>query len=299
MVGKIQDEKLAHKMLHKMPNKRLNIKRILRLTVTHLVTLLGCAWTIIPLLWMLSTSLKIRDDIFSIPPQWIPKTLEIQNYVQAVTLIPFARYFLNTSYIAIVRLGGEVFVSAIVAYGFSRFEFKSKRFLFMMLLSTLMIPGEATILPSYIMFSKLGLINTYFPLAWASYFGGAATFIFFLRMYFTSIPKALDESAFMDGATSWQIFWKIIMPISKPALVTIGIWSFMGAWNDLLGPLLFLNSYEKYTLQLGLAMFNSLKEINWGALMAASVLALVPPLIVFFLGQKRLVEGIKMSGIKG
>ena len=154
-------------------------------------------------------------------------------------------------------------------------------------------------IPSYIMYSKLGLVNTYFPIAWAAFLGGSATYIFFLRMFFQSIPKELDESAYMDGANSWQIFWKILVPISKPAFVTIGIWSFMGAWNDLLGPLLYLNDYNKYTLQLGLAQFNSMKEINWGALMAASVLALLPPLIIFFFGQKKLVDGIKMTGIKG
>lgn len=275
------------------------LRKYTRLTITHFIVLIGCALTIIPLLWMLSTSLKLPLEVFVSPPKWIPETPIWTNYKDAFTAIPYLRYLSNTFYVAFVKMGGEVFVSAFVAYGFTRFNFRYKNQIFMFLLATLMIPGEITMIPAYILYSKVGLTNTYFPIAWAAYLGGSATFIFFLRMYFSSIPKELDESAYIDGASSFTIFTKIIMPISGPALVTIGIWSFMGAWNDLLGPLLYLDDYRKFTIQLGLAQFNSMKEVSWGVYMAASVVAIIPPLIIFFFGQKKLVEGIKMSGIKG
>ncbi len=282
-----------------MNRKKAGFRKNFRLTATHVVAIFGCIWTVFPLVWMLSTSLKFEGDIFSMPPKWIPNPLTFKNYADAFTLISFFRYFFNSLIVCAIKIAGEVFVSALVAYGFSRFDFKFKNVLFMILMATLMIPGEATLIPSYIMFSKFKLINTYFPIAWSSFFGGSATFIFFYRMYFSSIPNALDESAYIDGANSFQIFWKIILPISKPAMVSIGVLAFMGGWNDLLGPLIYLNDEKKYTIQIGLAMFNTLREINWGALMAASCVGLLPPILVFFLGQKQLVEGTKMTGIKG
>lgn len=279
--------------------REVRIKRIFRHGMIHLVALCGCLATALPLIWMISTSLKQPFEISAVPPVWLPEKLNWQNYRDAVKLIPFVRYFLNTLYVTVVKMGGEIFISALVAYGFARFEFKGKNVLFMILMATIMVPGEATIIPSYILYSKLHLIDTYFPIAWSAYFGGNITFVFLLRMYFLSIPKELDESAYMDGAGSWTIFWRIIVPISVPALTTVAIMSFMGSWGELLGPLLYINSYEKNTLQVGLSMFRTLKEVNWGAQMAASFLALLPPLVLYFFGQKYIVEGIKSAGIKG
>ena len=266
--------------------------------LTYFIIIAGAITTIFPLVWMVSTSLKTEGNVFKIPPQIIPKPIIFTNYAKAVAEIPYLRYFLNSLYLALIKMGGEVFVSLFVAYGFARFQFKGRNVFFIIMLLTLMIPGEITIIPAYIMYSWLHLIDTYFPIGWAAYIGGNVTFIFFLRMFLSTIPKELDESAYIDGANSFQILVKIIAPLTKPALVVIGIWSFMGSWNDLLGPLLYLNSYEKFTIQLGLAQFNSLKEINWGALMSASVISLIPPILIFFIGQKNLLEGIKITGIK-
>ncbi|UXH43203.1 carbohydrate ABC transporter permease [Rossellomorea vietnamensis] len=265
----------------------------------YLFLILASIATILPLFWMISTSLKSGDIIFEIPPKWIPETFEWENYKKAVTDIPFFLYFKNTVIITGFRMFAEVFVSALVAYGFARFNFPGKNFWFVILLSTIMLPGEITMIPVFIMFSEVGWINTFKPLIVPSFFGGQAVFIFLLRQFFMSIPKELEESAVMDGANRLQIFYKIFLPLSKPALITIGLFSFQGSWNDLLGPLMYLNDSSKFTLQLGLAMFNGMTKVEWGPLMAASLLVLLPTIVIFFSMQKHFVEGITVTGIKG
>jgi multiple sugar transport system permease protein len=265
----------------------------------YLFLILASIATILPLFWMISTSLKSGDIIFEIPPKWIPETFEWENYKRAVTDIPFFLYFKNTVIITGFRMFAEVFVSALVAYGFARFNFPGKNFWFVILLSTIMLPGEITMIPVFIMFSEIGWINTFKPLIVPSFFGGQAVFIFLLRQFFMSIPKELEESAVMDGANRFQIFYKIFLPLSKPALITIGLFSFQGSWNDLLGPLMYLNDSSKFTLQLGLAMFNGMTKVEWGPLMAASLLVLLPTIVIFFSMQKHFVEGITVTGIKG
>jgi len=248
---------------------------------------------------MVSTSLKSGNVIFDIPPRWLPDGFHLENYVKAVTDIDFFRYFLNTSLITIFRVFAEVFVSAFVAFGFAKFDFPGKNFFFLLLLSTIMIPGEVTLIPVFKMFTNLGWVNTFLPLIIPAFFGGQAVYIFLLRQFFMSQPNELMEAAIIDGATKFQIFYKIYLPISKPALITIAIFAFQGAWNDLLGPLMYLNDSKKFTLQLGLAMFNGALKVEWGALMAASVLVLLPVIILFFTCQKYFVEGISFTGTKG
>ncbi|WP_411334045.1 carbohydrate ABC transporter permease [Metabacillus indicus] len=255
--------------------------------------------TILPLFWMISTSLKSGDVVFQIPPQWFPETLQWENYKRAVTDIPFFLYLKNTVVITGFRMFAEVFVSAFVAYGFARFNFPGKNIWFFILLSTIMLPGEITMIPVFIMFSKIGWIDTFYPLIVPAFFGGQAVFIFLLRQFFASIPKELEESALIDGASRFQIFYRIFLPLSKPALITIALFSFQGSWNDLLGPLMYLNSSDKFTLQLGLAMFNGMTKVEWGPLMAASLLVLIPTIAIFFSLQKYFVEGITVTGIKG
>ncbi|OEF99178.1 sugar ABC transporter ATP-binding protein [Vulcanibacillus modesticaldus] len=264
----------------------------------HLLLILGGVSMMFPFFWMVSTSLKENALIFQLPPKWIPDPIAWHNYPDAMETIPFIRYFWNTTVITVLKGIGEVFVSALVAYGFARFRFPGRKFLFLFLLSTIMIPGEITLIPVFIMWRNVNLIDTYVPLILPA-FAGSAVFIFFLKQYFSTIPKELEESARIDGCNSFQIFYKIFLPISKPALITIGIWSFQGSWNDLMGPLIYLNSYEKFTLQLGLSMFQSLHKVEWGQLMAASLMTMIPVLIIFFVGQKYFTEGIKLTGIKG
>ncbi|RYL86668.1 carbohydrate ABC transporter permease [Sporolactobacillus sp. THM19-2] len=248
---------------------------------------------------MISTSLKTGNLIFQIPPKWIPDSLHWENYRRAITDIPFFLYLKNTVIITAFRMFAEVFVSALVAYGFARFNFPGKNFWFLLLLSTIMLPSEVTLIPMFIMFSKIGWINTFKPMIVPAFLGGQAVFVFLLRQFFMTLPRELEESALIDGANRFQIFYKIFMPLSKPALITIALFSFQGSWNDLLGPLIYLNDSSKFTLQLGLAMFNGMTKVEWGPLMAASLLVLIPNVVIFFSMQKYFVEGISLTGIKG
>lgn len=281
-------------------HKSLSISEtiLLRNIFLYIFLILASITCILPLLWMISTSLKSGNIIFAVPPKWLPDGLHFENYVKAVVDISFLRYFFNTMFITCFKVFAEVFVSALVAFGFAKFDFPGKNILFLLLLSTIMIPSEVMLIPVFQMFSSLGWVNTYLPLIIPA-FAGQPVFIFLLRQFFMSQPEELMEAATIDGANKLTIFFKIYLPISKPALITIGILSFQGSWNDLLTPLIYLNDSTKFTLQLGLAMFIGLTKIEWGPLMAASILTLLPVLIVFFFAQKYFVEGISFSGTKG
>lgn len=255
--------------------------------------------TLLPLVWMMSTSLKSGDVIFEIPPRFLPDGFHWENYSRAIEEINFFTLFKNTTIITLLQMLSNVLVSALVAYGFARFDFRWKNFWFMLMLSTIMIPGEVTMIPVFIAFSKIGWVDSIKPLVIPGFLGGSPVFIFLLRQFFLSMPKELEESAVIDGASSFKIFYRIFLPLSIPALITIGIFSFQGSWNDLLGPLIYLNSTDKFTLTLGLSMFKGMMKVEWGPLMAGSILALLPVLIVFFAAQRHFVEGVKLSGIKG
>jgi multiple sugar transport system permease protein len=253
--------------------------------------------TLLPLVWMISTSLKTGDAVLAVPPQMLPDGFNWGNYAKAWTDINFIVLFRNSTFVAFVRLLSEVFVSALVAYGFARFNFPGKNAIFMLLLATIMMPGEVTIIPVFIAFSQIGWVDSYKPLLIPGFLGGQAMFVFLLRQFFLTVPKELEESAYIDGATSFVIFRKIFLPLSIPALITISLFSFQGSWADFLSPLIYLNDPNKFTLPLGLASFKGTK-VEWGPLMAGSIMALLPLVIVFFLLQKHFVEGVKLSGIK-
>lgn len=279
-------------------NKKSKKSRI-RKGYLYLLLSIGSILMLMPFFWMLSTALKPDSEIFTVPIKWIPSRLYFENFKRAMEVIPLGRYMFNTFLIAALKIGGEVFVSALVAYGFARFNFKYKNIFFMVLLATMMLPYEVTMIPTFIIWSSLGFSDSYVPLILPAYFGSAA-FIFFLRMYFETFPKELEESAIIDGANYFQIFVRIFVPLSKAALVTIGLWSFMGTWNDLLGQLIYINSPDKYTIQLGLASFSNMTgETLWGPLMAASFIALLPVILFLLFAQRYFTEGIKMSGVKG
>lgn len=263
------------------------------------ILILGSIVMLLPFFWMISTSLKTEAEIITDQMSWFPRGFYFDNYTRALEIMPLFRYMWNTVFIAVLKMFGEIFISAAVAFGFARFKFKGKNVLFMILLATMMLPYEVTMIPTFIVWSALNLTDNYLPLILPAYFG-SASFIFFLKMYFETFPKDYEESALIDGANHLQIFIKLFIPLAKPALITIGLWAFMGTWNDLLGQLIYINSPEKYTIQLGLASFNNLQgEILWGPLMAASFIALVPIIALLLYAQKYFVEGVKMSGIKG
>ncbi len=260
----------------------------------------GAALTLIPFYLMLALSLKTDAEVAQSPwalphvPQWI-------NYVHTWTLdgtdVTFADFFRNTLVIAVLTTVGTVLSSSLVAFGFSRLRFPGRDRLFILLLATMMLPSIVTLIPSYIGFRYLHWIDTLYPLIVPAFFGGAFN-IFLLRQFFLTLPRELDEAARLDGASYFQIYWSILLPLCRPALVTVGLFAFIYAWKDLMAPLIYLNSPENQTLELGLRTFQTIHGTEWNLLMAGSVIVLIPLLILFFAGQRYFVRGIVMSGLK-
>lgn len=272
---------------------------LVRKILWYVVTTVGAVAMLLPFAWMISTSFKAENEIFTVPISWIPSQINFDNYSRALEVVPIFKCMLNTLIIAIPKILGEVFVSALVAFGFARFEFKGRNILFMVMLATMMLPYEVTMIPTFMIWSKLGFSDSYVPLILPA-FCGSASFIFFLKMYFETVPKDYEEAAWLDGAKNFKVFYMVFLPLAKPALVTICLWSFMGTWNDLLGQLIYIDSQEKYTIQLALASFSSMTgETLWGPLMAASFMALIPVIFLLLYAQKYFMEGVKMGGIKG
>ncbi|GAM12915.1 carbohydrate ABC transporter permease [Mesobacillus selenatarsenatis] len=270
-----------------------------RLTFVTLLLLAGSTLILMPLWWMISTSLKSPAEIAQYPPSFFPEKLNFSNYVEAWQTAPFTRWALNTLFLATVGTIGSVLVNSLVAYGFAKIRFKGRNALFVIVLSTMLIPGFVTMVPQYILFSKLGWVNTYLPLLVPAFLG-SAFFIFLLRQFMMGIPNELVEAAVLDGAGHLQIWWHIMLPLTKPALITVAIFTFNGAWNDLLGPLLYINDESMYTLQIGLQTFKGTVQTQWHYLMAMSVSVLLPVILLFFFFQKYFIEGSNISsGTKG
>ncbi len=251
-----------------------------------------------PLFWMVTTSLKSPEELYLFPPKWIPSELHFENFKEAWLSQPFTKFLTNSLTVTILATLGQVVSSSLVAYGFARFTFKGKDFLFVVLLATMMIPWEVTMIPLYMEFNFLGWINTLKPLIVPAWFGGPF-FIFLLRQFIMGIPKELDEAARIDGANSFQIFYKIYLPLMKPALILVTVFSFLNCWNDYLGPLVFLNDQSKYTLTLGLAQFKGMFGVDMEGVMAITFLISLPPLILFFIAQRYIMEDVSKSGVKG
>jgi len=268
-------------------------------TLVYILLICGAIVFMIPFAWMISTSLKEPAQIFVFPPKWIPEPICWNNYLKALTIMPFQRFLLNTVIITASCLIGQVLSASLVAYGFARIEFPGREFMFILLISTMLLPGQVTMIPIFILFKNLNWIDTFKPLILPAFFGGGAYFIFFLRQFFKTIPFDLEDAARIDGCSTFGIFAKIILPLAKPALTTVAIFSFMNHWNDFMGPLIYINSLERKTIALGLASFQGQYTTDWHLLMAASVVALIPVLVIFFSLQKYFVEGIALSGIKG
>lgn len=254
---------------------------------------------VLPSVWLLSTSLKLPGTEFTYPPQWIPTPLSWQNYPNALQQGSFDVYFRNTLTITVLATLGTVITASLAAFGFARIRFPGRDFLFVVLLSTIMLPDIVTLVPKYILFSKLHWINTFLPLTVPFWFGGSAFNVFLIRQFFMTLPYDLDEAARMDGASNFQIYTRVILPLSVPALATVAIFSVVNNWNDFLSPLIYLNSPEHFTLALGLQSFQTQYGTQWAWLMAASMLMIVPILILFFSFQRFFVEGIQLTGLSG
>lgn len=247
-----------------------------------------------PLWWMFATSLKTMAEVMSYPPSFFPESWEWGNYIRAWQAAPFTTYTINTITITTLVVIGSVLANSFIAYGFAKIPFRGKGIWFAIVLSTMMIPGFVTLIPQYVLFSKLGWVNTYYPLI-VPHFFGSAFYIFLLRQFYMTIPTELIEAAKIEGASHFYIWWKIGLPLTKPALATVAIFSFNGAWNDFLGPLLYLNDENLYTLQLGLAVFKGQLSTQWNYLMAGSLLVLLPVILLFFFFQKYFIQGINLS----
>ncbi len=256
-----------------------------------------------PFLWMISGSLKSDFAIRAVPPQWLPNPPHWENYVNALLgRWPFPRFALNTAFIAVTATVGTVLTSSLVAYSFARLRWPGRDFWFIVLLSTMMLPGQVTLVPVYFLFSRLGWVNTWLPLIVPSYFGGGAFNIFLARQYYMTITTEMDDAARIDGCSFFDIYWRILAPMSKPVLATIAIFSFFAHWNDFFGPLIYISSKDKYTLALGLYQYRAIQERSYGEmnyLMAASVAMMLPCLIMYFVAQKLFVQGIVITGVKG
>ena len=267
--------------------------------VVHVLLLFLVFISVIPLVYMVSTSLKPNGTEYELPIRWIPERLAWENYTAALTSVPTLTFLKNTIIVSVVSLIGELITSSLAAYAFARLRFPGRDFLFVVMLSTLMLPYFVVLIPLFILFKNLGWINTLLPLTVPAFFGGSPLYIFFLRQYFMTLPRELDEAARVDGASFIRIWWSIILPISKPALVTITILSLVFHWNDFTGPLIVLNSQDNFTLALGIRLFRDQYTTFFNQTMAFATLMTAPILLVFFLFQKHFIKGISMTGLAG
>lgn len=274
--------------------------RILKTCINLTLLILLSVVFLFPLFWLFTTSIKPDYQIYKIPPQWIPNPPTFAAYPRIARLINFPKKLTNTLTIVVSTILGTCLSSGLVAYSFSRLTWKGRDLFFTILLSTLMLPGVVTMIPIFIVFLKLGWLNTFRPLIIPSFFGNAY-FIFLLRQFFMTIPFELSDSAKVDGATELQIFYHIILPLTKPAFAVVAIFQFMASWNDFMGPLIYLNDPEKFTLGLAVYALSSGHQgsIDWSGIMAAGVIQVIPVLVIFFFTQRYFIEGITLTGIKG
>lgn len=252
----------------------------------------------IPLFWMLSTSLKARWEIFAWPPQWIPTTFHWENYVEAFTRYPMGRFMLNSAFLVGATTIGELLSVPLIAYGFARLRFPGKRVLFLVMIGTMMIPGHAKLIPLFAMYQRIGWIDTYWPLIVPAFFGNPF-FIFLMVQYIKTLPRELDDAARIDGAGTWTILYRIILPLCKPPLTILIVYTFWWTWNDFMQPLIFINSFDLFPVQVGLALFKGRYSVEWNLFMAATLVSIIPVLVLYFFAQKQLIGGIASVGLKG
>jgi ABC-type glycerol-3-phosphate transport system permease component len=268
--------------------------------VVHAILIAGAVIVMIPLAWMLSTSLKVPTQVNKFPPIWIPNPVVWSNYVSAVTIfpVPFYVFVRNSLFMSLSITVGTVMSNAIVAFAFARLHFRGSRVLFLIVLSTMMLPGQVTMIPLFIMFSKLGWVNTYNPLIIPSFFG-SAYFIFLMRQFYATIPREMDDAARIDGCGTLGTFFRIILPMSKAAVGITAIFAFSWSWNEFLGPLIYLSKMETFPLALALSYLRGTYRVLWSELMVVSFIAMLPPLILFFVAQRSYIQGIVITGVKG
>jgi multiple sugar transport system permease protein len=279
----------------------LSATRMLLHAFLYVTLTVGAIVAMVPMLWTLSSSLKDSAHIFTVRVQWIPNPVLWRNYVDLFARLPFQRFIGNTLIIVVSNVVSAVLMGSLAGYAFARLEAPGKNLAFMLVISTMLLPSQVTLIPRYIIFKALKMIDTYGPLILPGWLGGGAFEIFLFRQFFMTLPLELDDAARIDGCGTARIYWSVVMPLSKPVIATIGIFNFVWAWSDFFGPLIYLNSMEKFTLALGLATLQRSAEMStrWELVMAGSILSILPMLVIFFLGQKYFVQGITLTGVKG
>ena len=272
--------------------------------ITYLLLALGAALVLVPFWWMVKTSLTAQTRLFEVPPQLFPDPVVWRNYIEAWNALPvsFTRFTANTIFITVLAMTAEILTCSLVAYGFARFRFPGRNFLFILMLSTMMLPGVVTLVPTFILWRELRLIDTYDPMTLGAWFAWGPSYIFLLRQFFLTLPKEIEEAARIDGANTFQIYWHIMLPLVKPALLAIAVLSFIGNWNNFMGPLIYLNSGEKYPLILALKFFEqslSKEAPLFHYMMAMTTMMSFPLLMLYFFMQRTLIEGITAGAVKG
>jgi multiple sugar transport system permease protein len=285
---------------HGAPLLGLRARHLIKQIIVYALLLILSAAFLLPFLWMVATSLKKAQDVFTYPPSFFPNSFEWRNYITGWTILPFTTFLKNSLIVTTANVIGNLVSCSLVAFGFARLRGRGRDLLFLLLLATIMIPREVTIVPRFLLFQRAGLVNTLWPLILPAWFG-YPFFIFLLRQFFMSIPHELDEAARIDGASSFRILTTIILPLAKPALATVAVLEFIAAWKSFLEPLIYLSNQNNFTVALGLTLFRSGfgGQVQWGPLMAATALSALPPLIVCFAMQNHLVGGIAGTGLKG
>ncbi|SFL64602.1 carbohydrate ABC transporter permease [Halanaerobium salsuginis] len=266
-------------------------------TIIYIVLIIGGLTMVLPFIWMLSTSLKSLNEVFSFPPTIFGDKIVWQNYLKVSDRFPFIKFFFNSLKISIIVVVAQVLTSSMAGFAFARMKFPGKDIIFALYLATLIVPFHVLLVPTFILMRELGWVDTHLSLIVPSLVSAFGTFL--MRQFFLTIPESLEEAARIDGCTPFGIFFRIFLPLSKPALATLSIFTYMGIWNDFIRPLVFINTTSKMTLPLGLASMQGLYSTNWPVLMAGTVISLLPILIAFLFAQEYFVKGVTLSGLKG
>lgn len=282
-------------------NREQKNRRKFSRLAAHGVLIVGAVAMLLPLLWMLSTAFKQSGQEWVFPPVWIPTPIYWRNYLEAMAVLPlpFYRYVLNTLIVTVGATAGTVFSASLAAFALSRLRFRGRDVMFTLVISTMLLPSIVTLIPNFVIFKTLGWLDTFLPLIVPSWFGASAFSIFLLRQFFMTIPRELDDAARVDGASSLQILWNVILPLAQPALATVIVFQVLWRWNDFLDPLIYLNTSENYTIALALRTFQNVRSQRINYLMALSTLQVVPVLVLFFLAQRYFIRGIALTGLGG
>jgi multiple sugar transport system permease protein len=272
--------------------------KLVQTIILHIILALGAVVMVFPFLWMILTSFKDISQAFLIPPKWIPDPWVWENYPNSFQALPFDRAYFNSIYISIVVVGATLLTASMAAYAFAKITFPGRELLFLLFLATMMIPGQVTIIPLFLIMKQLGWVDTHLAIIVPGALFNAFA-VFLLRQFIRGIPKEMEEAATIDGCSRWRIYWQIILPLLVPAMSALGIFLFLGSWNNFFGPLIFLNSPELFTVPMMLNQFRGQYTVDWTLLMAGTVIAVLPVLVVYLILQRRIIEGITLTGLTG